>query len=164
MLMCILRGFTALTNGSRPVVASFTPFANAQNVLLKWTTQGRHRWKGPQGLVLVWILQNRKHQRQQRHDSDLSATREFFGKTFLAAKLTHERFLTIDHSCKIIFWYLPNWTSTDLWCVVFHFGWHLQKWVPSLSIEHFLFRWIVLIGQIWHPFLEMSANVKTFWD
>ena len=26
--------------------------------------------------------------------------------------------LTIDHSCKIFFWYLPNWTSTDLWCVV----------------------------------------------
>ena len=26
---------------------------------------------------------------------------EFMGKTFQAAQLTHERFLTIDHSCKI---------------------------------------------------------------
>ena len=43
---------------------------------------------------------------------------EFMGKMFQAAQLTDERFLTIDHSCKIFFWYLPNWTSTDLWCVV----------------------------------------------
>ena len=27
----------------------------------------------------------------------------FMDKTFEAAQLTHERFLTIDHSCKIIF-------------------------------------------------------------
>ena len=45
---------------------------------------------------------------------------EFMGKTFQAAQLTHERFLTIDHSCKIFFWYLPNWTSMDLWCVVLY--------------------------------------------
>ena len=42
------------------------------------------------------------------------------GKTFQAAQLTHERFLTIDHSCKIFFWHLPNWTSTDLWCLVLY--------------------------------------------
>ena len=47
----------------------------------------------------------------------LSHISEFMGKTFQAAQLTHERFLTIDHSCKIFFWYLPNWTSTDLRCV-----------------------------------------------
>ena len=47
-------------------------------------------------------------------------TSEFMGKTFQAAQLTHERFLTIDHSCKIFFWYLSNWTSTDLWCVVLY--------------------------------------------
>ena len=45
---------------------------------------------------------------------------ELMGKTFQAAQLTHERFLTIDHSCKIFFWYLPNWTSTNLWCVVLY--------------------------------------------
>ena len=45
---------------------------------------------------------------------------EFMGKTFQAAQLTQERFLTIDHSCKIFFWYLPNWTSTNLWCVVLY--------------------------------------------
>ena len=28
---------------------------------------------------------------------------EFMGKTFQAAQLTHERFLTIDNSCKIFF-------------------------------------------------------------
>ena len=28
---------------------------------------------------------------------------KFTGKTFQAAQLTHERFLTIDHSCKIFF-------------------------------------------------------------
>ena len=45
---------------------------------------------------------------------------EFMGEKFQAAQLTHERFLTIDHSCKIFFWYLPNWTFTDLWCVVLY--------------------------------------------
>ena len=45
-----------------------------------------------------------------------------WGKRFKLhnAQLTNERFLTIDHSCKIFFWYLPNWTSTDLWCVVLY--------------------------------------------
>ena len=47
-------------------------------------------------------------------------TSECMGKTFQAAQLTHERFLTIDHSCKMFFWYLPNWTSTDLWCIVLY--------------------------------------------
>ena len=32
-----------------------------------------------------------------------SAVSEFMGKTFQAAQLTHERFLAIDHSCKIFF-------------------------------------------------------------
>ena len=36
------------------------------------------------------------------------------GKRFQAAQLTHERFLTINHSCKIFFWYLPNWIYTVL--------------------------------------------------
>ena len=38
-----------------------------------------------------------------------------WGKRFKLPQLTHESVLTIDHSCKIFFWYLPNWTSTDLW-------------------------------------------------
>ena len=33
----------------------------------------------------------------------ISDSSEFMGKTFQAAQLTHERFLTIDHSCKIFF-------------------------------------------------------------
>ena len=33
----------------------------------------------------------------------LTKISEFMGKTFQAAQLTHERFLTIDHSCKIFF-------------------------------------------------------------
>ena len=40
---------------------------------------------------------------------------EFMVKTFQAAQLTHERFLTILRN---IFQYLRNWISTDLWCVV----------------------------------------------
>ena len=43
-----------------------------------------------------------------------------WGKRFKLPTLTHERFLTIYHSCKMFFWYLPNWTSTDLWCVVLY--------------------------------------------
>ena len=43
-----------------------------------------------------------------------------WGKRFKLPQLTHERFFTIDHPCKIFFWYLPNWTSTDLWCVVLY--------------------------------------------
>ena len=38
------------------------------------------------------------------------------GKTFQATHLTHETFLTIDHSGKTFFWYLPK-CSTHLWCV-----------------------------------------------
>ena len=40
-----------------------------------------------------------------------SGGNKFTVKTFQAAQLTHERFLTLDHSCKIFFLYLPNWTS-----------------------------------------------------
>ena len=43
-----------------------------------------------------------------------------WGKRFKLPQLTHAIFLTIDHSCKIFFWYLPNWTSTNLWCVVLY--------------------------------------------
>ena len=43
-----------------------------------------------------------------------------WGKRFKLPQLTHESFLAIDNSCKIFFWYLPNWTSTDLWCVVLY--------------------------------------------
>ena len=62
-------------------------------------------------------------------------TSEFMGKTFQAVQLTHERFLTIGHSCKEFFWYLPNWTSTDLWCVVLYVTYILQEWsmVKNLS-------------------------------
>ena len=51
---------------------------------------------------------------------DVDVISEFMGKTFQAAQLTHERFFTIDPSCKVFFWYLPNWTSTNLWCVVLY--------------------------------------------
>ena len=43
-----------------------------------------------------------------------------WGKRFKLPQLTHESFLTIDRWCKIFFWYLPNWTSTNLWCVVLY--------------------------------------------
>ena len=37
--------------------------------------------------------------------------------SFKIGTLTHERFLTIDHSSNF-FLYLSNWTSTNFWCVV----------------------------------------------
>ena len=43
-----------------------------------------------------------------------------WGKRFKLPQQTHESFLTIDHSCKMFFWHLPNWTSTELWCVVLY--------------------------------------------
>ena len=44
---------------------------------------------------------------------DVDVISEFMGKTFQAAQLTHERFLTIDHSCNI----LVNIMIKNLSCV-----------------------------------------------
>ena len=52
--------------------------------------------------------------------SDRLTVVNVWGKRFKLPWLTHERFLTIYHFCKIFFWYLQNWTSTDLWCVVLY--------------------------------------------
>jgi hypothetical protein len=49
--------------------------------------------------LFVIILLNAKH----CDNVVLPNNSEFMGKTFQAAQLTHERFLTIGHSCKIIF-------------------------------------------------------------
>ena len=38
-------------------------------------------------------------------------------------------FFTIDHSCQTFFWYLPNWTFADLWCVVLY----ISTMVKNLS-------------------------------
>ena len=73
-----------------------------------------------QDTTIQWHLQSRVCNLLKGIENCLDAASEFMGKTFQAAQLTHERFLTIDHSCKIFFWYLPNWTSTDLWCVVLY--------------------------------------------
>ena len=64
------------------------------------------------------IVSKRRH--KEITSQYLHVGSEFIGKTFQAAQLTPERFLTIDHSCKIFFWYLPNWTSMYLWCVVLY--------------------------------------------
>ena len=45
---------------------------------------------------------------------------------------------------------------------VFHFCWHLQKWVPNFSPEHYAAKEKMVRWQIWHPFLEMSVKVKFF--
>ena len=61
---------------------------------------------------------------------------EFMVKTFQAAQLTHERYLAIDHSSKILFWYLPNWTSTNLWSVALYVMYsttHQRCWKFSLA-------------------------------
>ena len=83
----------------------------------------------------------------------------FMGKTFQAAQLTHERFLTIDHPYKIFFWYLPNWTSTDLWCVVSSgSGVLYQYWCKNI------FAWKIILCHIsstvkcviWHAKNQLS--------
>ena len=70
-------------------------------------------------LFLVWVVPkicNLKSETCSSWTTRTHSNREFMGKTFQAAKLTHEGFLTMDHSCKIFFWYLLNWASTDLVC------------------------------------------------
>ena len=81
-----------------------------------------HRGSGDNGIKngFPFDIQTRIRTIQCSRDLEHWLTSEFMGKTFQAAQLTHERFLTIDHSFKIFFWYLPNWTSTDLWYVVLY--------------------------------------------
>ena len=41
--------------------------------------------------------------RRRRLSAHIPSSSEFVEKTFQATQLTHERFLTIDHSCKVFF-------------------------------------------------------------
>ena len=91
----------------------------------------------------------------------LLARSEFMGKTFQAAQLTHERFLTIDHSCKIFFWYLPNWTSTDLWCVVLYVTYCTTH---QRSVEVQLGRYQKNILQEWSMVKNLSCVSCAVWN
>ena len=86
---------------------------------------------------------------------------EFMGKTFKAAQLTHEIFLTIDHSCKIFFWYLHNWTSTDLWCVVLYVTYSTTH---QRSVEVQFSRYQKNILQEWSMVKNLSCVSCTAWN
>ena len=58
--------------------------------------------------MLAMSLTWRKVDQGWVHQADLN---KFMGETFQAAQLTHERFLTLQHSYEISLRYLPNWTS-----------------------------------------------------
>ena len=82
-------------------------------------------------------------------------------KTFQGAQLTHERFLTIDHSCKIFFWYLPNWTSTDLWCVVLYITYSTTH---QRSVEVQFGRYQKNILQEWSMVKNLSCVSCAAWN
>ena len=90
-----------------------------------------------------------------------TATNEVMGKTFQAAQLTHERFLTMDHSCKIFFWYLPNWTSTDLWCVVLYVKYSTTH---QRSVEVQFGRYQKNILQEWSMVKNLSCVSCAAWN
>ena len=89
----------------------------------------------------------------------------FFGSiSYEIHILTHERFLTIDHSCKIFFWYLPNCTSTDLWCVVLYVTYSTtgQKSSASndlhLDTDNLELRFLIVFGRIVY-YTALHSNV-----
>ena len=55
-------------------------------------------------------------------------TSEFLWKMFQAAQLTHERFLTIYHSCKIFFWYLSTKLNSSVYYYTLRLGVHTLGW------------------------------------
>ena len=77
-----------------------------------------------------------------------------WGKRFKLPQLTHESFLTIYHSCKIFFWYLPNWTSTDLWCVVLYVTYSTTR---QRSVEVQFGRYQKNILQEWSMIKKLSC-------
>ena len=96
---------------------------------------------------------------------------EFMEKAFQAAQLTHERFLTIDHSCKIFFFNI--WTSMDLWCLVLYTdGWNdWGDWVLTVYHPHWdflcsdrsnleLMRWWILVIV---NFVGINSDKNTNW-
>ena len=65
----------------------------------------------------------------------LACSNKFMGKRFQAAQLTHERFLTLDHSSEIFFWHLPIWTFT--------------KWSKSAKCNIGLPKLIFYVKKVW---------------
>ena len=87
---------------------------------------------------------------------------EFMGKTFQAAQLTHERFLTIDNSCKMFFWYLPNWTSTNLWCVVLYVK-HSSTHQRSVEVQFGRYQKMFCRSDLWSKISHvLVVQLKTF--
>ena len=84
---------------------------------------------------------------------------ELMKKTFQAAQLTHESFLTIDHSSKLFFWYLPNWTSTYLWCLYVTYSTTYQR-----AVEVQFGRYQKNILQEWSVIKNLSCVSCAAWN
>ena len=84
-----------------------------------------------------------------------------WGKRFKLPQLTHESFLTIDPSCKIFFWYLPNWTSTNLWCVVLYVTYSTTH---QRSVEVQFGRYQKNILQEWSMVKNLSCVSCAAWN
>ena len=61
--------------------------------------------------------------------------------------------MTIGHSCKIFFWYLPNWTSTNLWCVFLY----MYRNTHQMSVEVQFGRYQKNIWQEWSMVKNLSC-------
>ena len=84
-----------------------------------------------------------------------------WGKRFKLPTLTHERFLTIYHSCKMFFWYLQNWTSTDLCCVVLYVTYSTTH---QRSVEVQFGRYQKNILQEWSMVKNLSCVSCAAWN
>ena len=93
--------------------------------------------------------------------SDRLALVKVWGKRFKLPQLTHESFLTIDHSCKIFFWYLPNWTSTNVWCVVLY---STYSTTHQRSVEVQFGRYQKNILQDWSMVKNLSCVSCAAWN
>ena len=125
-----------------PVLTDFFFFliCRARIILMPWSVKFVRS--------LTWLKKDLSfHFRMDSHQGNLlrgivnwsDVANKFTGKTFQAAQLTHEKFLTLDHSCEIFFWYLPNWTSTDLWCVVLYVTYSTTyQWYRVIQMYLFL--------------------------
>ena len=100
-----------------------------------------------------------KFQNTQSEPLLASHSSEFMGKTFQAAQLTYERSKTTP--AKYFFWYLSNWTSTDLWCVVLYV---MYSTTNQRSVEVQFGRYQKNILQEWSMVKNLSYVSCAAWN
>ena len=82
-----------------------------------------------------------------------------WGNRFKLPQLTHESFLTIDHSCKTFFWYLLNWTSTNLWCVELYVTYSTTHQRSSVEVQFGRYQKNTLQSKSSHVLVVAAWNV-----